>query len=257
MANYHLEINIISRGKGRSVIKAASYISGEKLHDDYAEQTYYNKRRDVFQWKLFLPSNAPSCFHNLQYFCNAIEQAERRYDARTAREFKGSLPNELTFHEHAQIVEEYVEKNFVSYGLCALAAIHEGRNETDPSRDNPHVHIIVSTRTIDRNGFNRKKERCLDRKANINIWRKSWADVQNRAYERNGLDIHVSHESLEVQGIDHEPTIHLSRIDWQKEKCGERTIAGDKKRAIEERNKDRIYQRQAGVERTYELGLSR
>lgn len=33
------------------------------------------------------------------------------------------------------------------------------------------------------------------------------------------MDIRVSHLSLEVQGIyDREPTIHLSRIDWQREK---------------------------------------
>lgn len=28
-----------------------------------------------------------------------------------------------------------------------------------------------------------------------NIWREQWAEVQNRACERNRLDIQVSHES--------------------------------------------------------------
>ena len=66
-----------------------------------------------------------------------------------------------------------------------------------------------------------------------------WANVQNEAYARCGLDIRVSHESLEVQGINRVPTIHLSRIDWRKEQRGERTPAGDRKRAIERENKMR------------------
>lgn len=82
--------------------------------------------------------------------------------------------------------------------------------------------------------------------------------MQNRAYERNGLDIRVSHESLEVQGIkDREPTIHLSLSDWQKEKRGERTIAGDKKRAIKERNEECIRQCQLKQERELELEFLR
>ena len=72
------------------------------------------------------------------------------------------------------------------------------------------------------------------------------------------MDIRVSPLSLEVQGIrDREPTIHLSRIDWQRELNGERTIAGNRKRAIKERNKKRSRQRQLEIEREYELELSR
>ena len=71
------------------------------------------------------------------------------------------------------------------------------------------------------------------------------------------MDIRVSHLSLEVQGIDREPTIHISRIDWQKEKSGERTVAGDRKRAIKERNEERVRQRQLVLERGIDYELSR
>lgn len=161
-------------------------------------------------------------------------------------------------HELIQIVTDYIENNFVNQNLCAIAAIHEGRNKNDPSKNNPHVHIIVPTRSVGTDGFSKKKNRDLDNKKNIVIWRKQWAAVQNRAYERNGLDIRVSHESLEVQGIkDREPTIHLSLSDWQKEKRGERTIAGDKKRAIKERNEECIRQCQLKQERELELEFLR
>ncbi|GHU59913.1 hypothetical protein AGMMS49975_28100 [Clostridia bacterium] len=252
MANYHMEFKIISRGQGRSVTKAASYINGEKLRDDYNGETHYNRRQDVIYREIFQPVTAPPNFHDLQKLCEEIDKAENRYDARTAREFKGSLPNELPLDEIVRIIREYVEENFIVRGLCAIAAIHEGKNASDPTKNNPHVHIIVPTRAVGRDGFNKKKDREHNNIKYASIWREQWAEVQNRAYERNRLDIRVNHESLEVQGIrDREPTIHLSRIDWQREKSGERTIAGDKKRDIERRNNERLREKQ--LEREYEL----
>lgn len=259
MANYHLETKIISRGKGHSFARSINYISGIQLHDVYLDVTFYHKRNDVIWSGTFLPIKAPSCFQDLQVLCIAIENAERRYDARTAREFIGSLPNELSPSEQIKIVSEFIDQNFVQQGLCAVAAIHKGENKNDPSKNNPHTHILVSTRTIGPDGFNEKKDREHNKKNYIGVWREQWAEIQNRAYERNGLDIRVSHESLEVQGkcCNREPTIHLSRIDWQKEHRGERTFFGDKKREIQARNEQRSHQRELEREYALEMDLSR
>lgn len=258
MANYHFETTIISRGKGRSVTGSVSYTCGQTLHDSHNGRTYYNHREDVVWQKIFLPNNTPPKFHDLQHLCDEIEQAEVRWDARTARQFIGSLPNELPPGELVRIVHEFIENNFVQYRLCAIAAIHRGLNHDDPSKDNPHVHIVVPTRTVGPNGFSQKKDREHDKRKYINIWREQWAAVQNRAYERNGLDIQVSHESLEVQGKrDREPTIHLSRIDYQKEQCGEHTPAGDRKRAIRSRNEERAQKHQTERERRLDIERSR
>ena len=258
MANYHFEATIISRGKGRSVTSSASYICGRTLRDRYSDKTHYHHRKDVVWQKIFLPDHAPSEFWQLQHLCDEIEQAEVRRDARTARQFIASLPNELPPGELVRIVHEFIERNFLPYDLCAIAAIHRGHNRDDPSRSNPHVHIIVPTRPVGEDGFRERKDREHDKREYLKIWREQWAEVQNRAYERNGLDIQVSHESLEVQGKrDREPTIHLSRIDWQKEQRGERTPAGDRKRAIRERNQTRIHQREMEQKREIELELSR
>lgn len=164
MANYHLEVSIISRGHGRSITKAISYISGKKLRDHYNSKTCYSQRTDVIYCKIFQPDKVPPAFYKLQSLCDEIDKAERRYDARTAREFKGSLPNELPSHELIQIVTDYIENNFVNQNLCAIAAIHEGRNKNDPSKNNPHVHIIVPTRSVGTDGFSKKKNRDLDNK---------------------------------------------------------------------------------------------
>jgi hypothetical protein len=256
VANYFLDVSNISRGKGHSVTKRANYITGKRLHDSYNGQTYYRRRNDVLYYRVFCPIDAPKDFSEMQILCNKMDDAEIRWDARTARDIKGSLPNELAISDLIQIVDEYVDRNFVSCGLCAIAAIHEGHNEADPRKNNPHVHLIVSTRTISPSGFSAKKDREHDKRKYINIWREEWATAQNRAYERNELDIRVSHESLEVQGChDREPTIHLSRIDWQRELRGEHTPRGDEKRAIKARNEERNRQRKLELERKCELEL--
>lgn len=257
MANYHFEISNISRGKGRSVTSCASYICGCKLHDSYNDKTYSHRRGDVMYWKVYQPFNAPAQFSDLQCLCNKIDEAEKRYDSRTGREFIGSLPNELPHPELVRIVNEYVEEHFVKKGLCAVAAIHDGRNEDDPFKNNPHVHILVTTRTVGPDGFSEKKDREHNKKMYVKIWREGWANVQNRAYERNDLEIRVSHESLEVRGIRREPTPHLTRIDWQREECGERTPAGDRKRAIQERNSILIQEHRLRRVRELTIELSR
>lgn len=257
MANYHFTVGTVSRGKGKSITKAISYIGRMALYDEYKKQHCRHFGEDLLCFKIYLPANAPPRFSEPQVLCNEIDKAEKRYDARTARTFICSLPNELPLDVQVKIVEEFVQKNFTSNGLCAVVAIHDGKNDKDPSHNNPHAHIIVPTRTLDEKGFSAKKDREHDKKHYVKVWREDWAKIQNRAYERNGLEIRVSHESLEVQGIDREPTIHLSQRDWQREQKGERTVAGDKKRAIRKRNQEKELEHQRNKERWLELDRSR
>lgn len=112
---------------------------------------------------IFLPAHAPSDFDDLQRLCDRIECTEKRYDVRTARALIASLPNELALAENIRIVETFIRANFLEYGLCAIAAIHKGQTLTDPTQNNPHVHIIIPTRTLDENGFHTKKYLELDK----------------------------------------------------------------------------------------------
>lgn len=259
MASYHFHADIISRGTGGSISCSIGYITGQNLRDDYLEEmNYHPPRQDVLFQKIFLPDGSPQEFYDIQKLCTAIDGAEKRYDARTGRSYICSLPNELGLEEHIRIVTEFVENNFVSRDLCAIAAIHEGINEEDPIWNNPHAHIIVNTRAVTVDGFHKYKARWMDKPGMMIPWRSSWADVVNHAYERNGLDIRVSHESFEVQGItDKEATIHLTRSDYEKEQRGIRTPAGDRKREIIQRNQERALAKQVKKERSLDRSLSR
>ncbi len=214
--NYHVEVSPLSRGKGRSLGSVLSYISGKEVHDKYSGKTYRHRRFDLVQFRVYLPPSAPNALRDLQCLCDELNKVEKRKDARTGRLFICSLPNELMPGEWARIVNEFIQENFVSQGLCAVAAIHRGKLPSNHPKSNPHVHIIVSTRTVGPEGFNPKKDREHNQRSYIEIWRRAWARVQNRAYERCHVKKRVSHESLRVQGVERKPTRHVSYVDLQR-----------------------------------------
>jgi len=148
-----------------------------------------------------------------------------------------SLPNELMLDDWKQLVRDFVNEAFVSMGICAVVAIHENKHPSDPTKNNPNAHILLSDRPIDRDGFCAKKNRDWNNKKYVRVWRKMWADVQNRILEQKGLE-KVSHESLEVQDIDREPTIPLGRAAMALERKGIPTERGNKNRKIETRNNE-------------------
>lgn len=252
MANFHMEVTTVSRkakhGK-KSVTRLASYISGRKLYDSYAKKWYSHERSDVALCKVYVPPDAPTDFRDLQALCDRIEAAETRKDARTAREFKCSLPNELPYYDLVKIVDEFVETNFTRLGLPAVAAIHKGINPDVPARNNPHVHIIVLTRTVTADGFSKKKYTSHNAREYIRLWRSRWAEVQNRAYERCGLDVRVSHKSLKDQNKEREPLKYISRLDYirdrdnitaEREAAKEtRAYAREQSRSVQEIDRER------------------
>jgi len=251
MANFHLHAKPISRRQGRSVVGASAYRAGEKLHNKYDGLTHdYTKKRGIVYTEILLPKFAPKEFADRQTLWNAVELFENRKDARTAREIEISLPNELNRAEQIKLVREYVRDNFISQNMCADICIHAGKHyhksneKNDISKhdsiitpDNPHAHILLTDRPIDKNGDFTDKNREWNKKERLIEWRKNWADIQNKNFERKGLDVRVSHESYADRGIDREPTIHLGNKVHVMEARGIKTDRGDRNRNIVARNR--------------------
>ena len=74
MAIYHLHVNVISRGKGRSAVAAAAYRHAKKLFDERQQCTWdYSNKPNVIHSELLIPKNASelawiqkSCFIKCQ-----------------------------------------------------------------------------------------------------------------------------------------------------------------------------------------------
>lgn len=268
MALFSFSVKPISRLKGESIVKVASYQSRSKLYDEREDALYnFTNKLDLAYAEIFLPSNAPSEFLDRQILWNAVDKAEQRYDARTGRAIIAALQNEIPLESQIKTIREFVLKAFVKQGMCVDLAIHRGHHEnstegeyTEIPPNNPHMHILLTDRPIQQGGFCATKNRNWNKKYLVRHWRELWEKVQNKEFERNGLDVRVSHESLELQGLDREPTKHLGRKLTEMKRRGIETNRNSENRAIGDRNKElmnRKYQRQLEREQYRDFELSR
>lgn len=170
MAIYHCSFKNISRSEGRSAVAAAAYRSGEKLTNLYDGVTHdYTKKGWIAHTEIMLPANAPAGYSDRETLWNAVETVEKSADCRLARECELALPREMTLQQQIELVQNYVRDQFVSLGMCADIAIHNPPVHDDlgrpldafgkPTKDrakmqfqNPHAHILLTVRPIDKNG---------------------------------------------------------------------------------------------------------
>ncbi len=231
MAIYHLSVSRISRGSGRSAVAAAAYRAGEKLINERDGLTHdYTHKKEVDHSEILAPDHAPEWARDREKLWNEVERSENRKDANTAREIEVALPKELSRENQIELVREYVRENFVSMNMVADVAIHE-------KRENPHAHIMVTTRAIDEDGFSLKKIDGLDKKENVERWRESWANHANLKLEREGINQRIDHRSYQEQGIEKIPQLHLGAAH-KMEARGIETELGNKNREIEGKNKN-------------------
>ena len=277
MAIYHLSVSNVSRAKGSTSCATLAYISGEKIHDSRTGKTYsYSRCERVLVVGTILPASAPLEYTNAETLWNAVENYETADNARTAKKIQIALPRELELSEQKTIVEEYIRQNLAQEDYCATYAIHDGG-----TRGNPHAHILVSNRTIDRKGnwgVKRKmayaldergnripllnedgtqrtdgngrrqwkrvtvEQNKLDRKDFLLRLRKAWADVVNHYLSPSEQ---IDHRSNVARGIEDIPTIHEGYAARAIEKRGGIAERCEINREIRRENADR---RQAQVE---------
>ena len=259
MAIYHLSIKIISRGKGKSAVAAASYRSGEKIKNEYDGIVHdFTRKGGIAHTEILLPQNAPQEFSDRGTLWNSVEKIEKSKNSQLAREIEIALPKELNREKQIELVREYVKENFVKVGMCADIALH------DKNDGNPHAHILLTMRPLNEDktwGAKSKKEYILDengekvklkngnyktRKINTvdwneqdkaEHWRKAWADITNKYLEENSIQEKVDHRSYQRQGIEEIPTIHLGVSVSQMEKKGIATDRGNINREIRKQNR--------------------
>lgn len=204
MAIYHLSAKPISRATGRSATGAAAYRAGEKITDERTGLVFdYTRKQGVDHTEIMAPNDAPGWAHDRAKLWNAVEHSEKRRDSQVAREIEVALPIELSLDQQRELLREFVKSQFVSEGMVADFAIHHSNG------NNPHCHIMLTTRDIGPEGFG-QKNRDWNSKDLLEQWREKWAEHSNRALESAGFEARIDHRSLEEQGItDRAPSTHL------------------------------------------------
>lgn len=201
MSIYHLHIQNISRGKGRSAVAAMAYRAGVNLWSAQERQSFdYTKKEGVVESRIVIPENAPDWAKDRQSLWNNVEMRENRVNSNYAKEIEFSLPKELPIEKQKELAHSMASDLVKKYGVVADYAIHN----KDPN--NPHVHLAVTTRPLDREGWG-GKIRELDHRDFLMEVRETWAKKANHELERIGAE-KIDHRTLEAQGINREPTKH-------------------------------------------------
>ena len=237
VAIFHLSVKTISRSAGRSSTAAAAYRAGVEITDERTGEIHdYRRKAGVESAELFLPDGAPEWATDRAKLWNAAEQSEKRKNSTVAREFEVALPSELSADQRRKLAHDFARELVKRHGFAVDVAIHAPGKEGDTR--NHHAHILCTTRKLTAEGFTEKTRELDDRATGaqeVTHWREQWAGLTNAALERAGHAVRVDHRSLEMQGIDREPAIHLGPSATAIERRGE---VSEKTRNHQERQRE-------------------
>lgn len=268
MAIYHLSIQIISRTQNKSAVAAAAYRAGEKLKNIEQDKTYdFSKKHEVVFNEILLPVNAPKEYSNRETLWNEVQRKEKHSNAQLAREINIALPKELNREQQIKLARQYINDQFVSAGMIADWALH------DKEDGNPHLHIMLTVRSLKKNGEwapkkksaykldeNGKRIPKLDKdgkqkigargrklwertttsyndwnnKDKAEIWRKAWSDTCNKYLSSEN---HIDHRSYERQGVEKIPTIHEGYVARKMVRQGTKSDLVEYNNKVRESNK--------------------
>ena len=206
MAIYHLEAKVVSRGAGRSAVAASAYLSCSRLYNDYdGIQHDYTKKQGLVWQQIFLPEYAPREWQDREKLWNAVEEVETAKDSRLAREFVAALPIELSQEQQIELLQAFIQEQFVSDGMCADAAIH------DTDGHNPHAHILLTVRPLDEQGkwqYKTEKEYlCMKNCEERGFTAAEFRAAQNEGWEKQypykvgKKKVYMTPSAAEAQGL--------------------------------------------------------
>jgi ATP-dependent exoDNAse (exonuclease V) alpha subunit len=166
---------------------------------------------------------------------NAAEIAEKRKDARVAREYEVALPQELTKTQRLELTRAFSLELANRYGCAVDFAIHRPHWEGDGR--NFHAHILTTTRRIEATGLgaktsiewadtDRAKRGLGPAKDEVTAIRECWAVLTNEKLEALGHESRIDHRSLDAQGEQRIPGQHLGPSVMAIERRGERSEVG-------------------------------
>jgi hypothetical protein len=247
MAIYFLNLKTLGRANGSSAVSAAAYRAGERIKDERTGRTYdHSGRRDILHKEIMLPNQFAAekmaWAKDRSNLWNSAEDAERRGDARTAREYLVALPPELSPQARINLVKGFSRELVERYGFALDIAIHAPRNYPGSDPRNFHAHLLATTREVTPTGLGAKtslewsdtkrREIGLGRAVGELLYvRERWAMAANAALEQEHVNARIDHRTLKAQGIDREPKPHIPHAAFEMERRGYRSVVAERIRA--------------------------
>lgn len=210
--------------KGVSAAELAAYRSGGAVSDATGTLHDYSRKQGVAYTEIVLPDGVSAAWaRDREALWNAAEAAEKRKDARVAREWRVALPHELSGEERIALARDFAQTIAERYGVAADLAVHAPSTSGD--QRNWHAHILTTTREIADEGFGRKavlewsNKRLAEHdlpyaSVQIREVRMLWEERVNAHLAEAGLEQRVDHRSYRDQGLGLEPglTVHVGQV---------------------------------------------
>ncbi|GLU26057.1 Ti-type conjugative transfer relaxase TraA [Brucella sp. NBRC 12950] len=231
MAIYHFSMKPVSRGKGRSAVAAIAYRAAAKLLNERDGVTHdFSRKEGVIHSQIVLPEHVKAPWaYNREKLWNNAEFAEKRKDARVAREFEIALPHELTAAQRLDAAQAIAQVLANRYESAVDFAVHEPHREGDVR--NHHVHLMMTVRKVTATGLGEKT--LIERE---NKWlmarnrpttdvqiadlRRCWENIANTHLAVSGCGRTIDHRSHWDRGYRIEPTVHIGVHATQIERRG-------------------------------------
>lgn len=220
MAIYHVSTKPVSRSSGRSAVASAAYRCAVLLVNQRDGLVHdFTRKEGVEHKEIVLPQGVSADWAlDRSALWNAAEFAEKRKDARVAREFEIALPHELSPEGRLKAARAFAQNLANRYGAAVDFAVHSPSEHGDIR--NYHAHVLMTTRQVGKAGLGEKT--YLEHKnarllANgmattdmqLRDIRQSWEAIANRQLQREGLDVRIDHRSHIERGLELSPTEHM------------------------------------------------
>ncbi len=220
MAIYHLSTKPVSRSSGRSAVASAAYRCAVLLVNQRDGLVHdFTRKEGVEHSEIVLPQGVSAGWAlDRSALWNAAEFAEKRKDARVAREFEIALPHELSPEGRLKAAHAFAQDLANRYGAAVDFAIHSPSEHGDIR--NYHAHVLMTTREVgkaglgEKTGLEHKNARLLANgmattDMQLRDIRQSWEGIANRQLQREGLDVRIDHRSHIERGLELSPTEHM------------------------------------------------
>lgn len=208
-AIFHTRMSVFTRSKGHKAIQKAAYRAGEKYYDERNNTIFnysYKKGKDWIQSEIILPEGASEKLTDRQFLYNEIEKMEKRGDAQLVREIEFSLYRDLTIEQNKELAREFA-RTFVEQGMAADLNFHK------LNQNNPHCHMTLTMRPIDKKTGLFSKSKTEFRKFNdkklSKDWRQTYSDLVNKKFKELRIEKFVDPRTYKEQGIEKIPQLHL------------------------------------------------
>ncbi len=153
--------------------------------------------------QILAPDGAADWVFDRDKLWNTVEACEKHPRAQLAREVELALPHQLSQEQNLALLRQYVTDQFVSRGMVADFAIHEGHTD----KRNVHAHVMLTMRKLTPDGFGNKVREWNEIK-NVRQWREAWSRYQNDVLRDAGHAVRVDHRSYRDRDIEKIAQIH-------------------------------------------------